>query len=273
MHINKIWAVYYSATGNTETVVKTAAGAAAARLEVPCEMVRFSTPENRAGEYTFGPEDLVFVATPTYAGKMPNKLLPDFQSRLHGNGAFAAAVVTYGNRSYDNALAELCQTLEDGGFHTISGGAFVGQHAFAPKLATGRPNGADLQETEDFGRRTAEKLLELAEAPAPVQVRGDAAAPYYVPKGVDGQPAKFLKAKPKTREELCDHCGICAAVCPMGAIDREDVFSVPGICIKCHACVRKCPRGAKYFDDPAFLSHQQMLENEYTAPQQNEAFF
>lgn len=273
MKVKRIWAVYHSATGNTRAVVRAAAEAASETLGIPWEDVRFSTPEDREKEQVFGPEDLVFVAVPTYAGKMPNKLLPDLQSKLHGNGAFAAAVVTFGNRSYDNALAELCFTLENNGFHTISGGAFVGQHAFAQTLAAGRPNEEDLQQARNFGRRTAEKLGELTEIPLPVVVSGDAAAPYYIPRGVDGEPAKFLKAKPKTHADLCDQCGICAAVCPMGAIDPEDVCSVPGTCIKCQACVRQCPSSAKYFDDPAFLSHKQMLENTYTARKDNEWFF
>lgn len=273
MNIKKIWTVCYSATGNTEAVVRAAAQAAADELGVLWEEVRFSTPEERAVEHTFTEEDLVFVATPTYAGKMPNKLLPDYQSKLHGDGAFAAAMVTFGNRSYDNALAELCFTLEQNGFHTVSGGAFVGQHAFALKLAAERPNAEDLEQARTFGRKTAEKMRSLTVVPEPVAVKGDAAAPYYIPKGVDGEPAKFLKAKPKTHEDLCSRCGLCAEICPMAAIDPNDVCSVPGTCIKCQACVRRCPTGAKYFDDPAFLSHKAMLEQEYTAPKHNELFF
>jgi ferredoxin len=49
----------------------------------------------------------------------------------------------------------------------------------------------------------------------------------------------------------------------MGAIDPADPKNVPGTCIKCQACVKRCPRGAKYFDDPAFLSHRAMLEKNY----------
>ena len=49
----------------------------------------------------------------------------------------------------------------------------------------------------------------------------------------------------------------------MGAIEAQDVSSVPGLCIKCHACVRECPMGAKYFDDEAFLSHKAMLEQNF----------
>ena len=65
-------------------------------------------------------------------------------------------------------------------------------------------------------------------------------------------------------ESKCTGCGVCAALCPMGSISREDPAEVTGVCIKCHACVRNCPTGAKYFDDEAFLSHKAMLERDYT---------
>ena len=87
--------------------------------------------------------------------------------------------------------------------------------------------------------------------------------PYYVPKGLDGQPAKFLKAVPKTHEDLCIRCGACARLCPMGSIDPEEPGNVTGICIKCQSCIRGCPQQAKYFDDPAFLSHVAMLEENF----------
>ena len=74
----------------------------------------------------------------------------------------------------------------------------------------------------------------------------------------------FLKAKPKTIEEDCDHCGACAAHCPVEAIDFNDETKVPGTCIKCQACVKVCHTNAKYFDDEKFLSHVKMLEENYT---------
>ncbi len=58
----------------------------------------------------------------------------------------------------------------------------------------------------------------------------------------------------------------------MGAIDPANVAEVPGTCIKCQSCVRKCTRGAKYFDDPAFLSHVAMLERNFQEPKENRLF-
>lgn len=271
MEIEKIWAVYFSATGTTEKIISTVAKTLACQLDKPLEMIDISTPAMREKELNFTKTDLVVVGTPTYAGKIPNKMLPYFQTQLHGAGALAVPVVLFGNRSYDHSLAELSCELGNNGFCTVAAAAFVGQHAFAEKLATGRPNGEDLCKAEDFAAQVADKIKKLSEC-VPVQVPGDPTAPYYTPMGTDGQPAKFLKAKPLTDKNQCNNCGECAKICPMGSIDPNDVSCVTGVCIKCQACVRRCPRGAKYFDDPAFLSHKAMLEANYTSRKEAELF-
>lgn len=260
MQVERIWAVYWSATGNTRKVVSTIAETAAAALNAASGEVDFTLPASREQEYSFTEKDLVILGLPTYAGRLPNKILPFVQKGLHGNGALAVPVVTYGNRSFDNALAELCAEAEAAGLHTLAAAAFVGRHAFSDELGFGRPN---LENARRFGQAAADKVKTLTEIPAPVQVPGDPGASYYVPKGVDGQPVKFLKAKPQTDLSKCSNCGVCARACPMGAIDPRDVASVPGTCIKCQACVRRCTKRAKYFDDPAFLSHVAMLERDF----------
>ncbi len=264
MEIEKIWAVYYSATGTTEKMVTAVAKSLARKLGKPLETVNVSAPAEREKELSFTSADLLVIGIPTYAGRIPNKLLPFFQTKLTGNGALAVPVVLFGNRSFDNSLAELCAELESHGFHTVAAAAFVGQHAFASKLAPGRPDAEDIVQAEGFAEKVAEKVQTLTELSTPVQIPGDPVAPYYTPLGVDGQPAKFLKAKPLTDSDKCTKCGLCVTVCPMGSIDPADVSNVPGVCIKCQACVVKCPTGAKYFDDPAFLSHKAMLEANYT---------
>lgn len=272
MKIEKVWALCYSATGTTERTVKTLAEELAAKLERPMEQLSFTKPMERTREYYFQETDLVVVGSPTYAGKLPNKIMPDYQKRLHGNGALAVPVVTFGNRSYDNALAELCAVLEANGFHTVAAGAFVSQHAMTDELGYGRPGWSDQFEMKGFAGSVALKVRGLAEVPDPVQVPGDPNAPYYVPKGTNGEPVNFLKAKPKTHQKKCTNCGACARLCPMGAIDLKNFSNVPGTCIKCQRCVRKCTKGAKYFDDPAMLDHVAMLEREFTEPKENEMF-
>ena len=270
MELKKVWAVYYSATGTTAKVVRSMAEALAERLGLPMEERSFTRPKERAEALAFTAADIVVVGSPTYAGKLPNKLLPDFQEKLRGNGALAVPVVLFGNRSYENSLAELRAVLESDGFCPVAAGAFVGRHAFTDELAFGRPGWSDLEEIKTFAGKIPEKVS--AGEITPVQVPGDPASPYYVPKGLDGEPVKFLKAKPRTNLSKCSNCGACVRACPMGAIDPKNVAEVPGTCIKCQSCVRKCTRGAKFFDDPAFLSHVAMLERDFQVPQENQMF-
>ena len=213
------------------------------------------------------------LGTSVYAGRVPNKLLPAVQNCFKADGALAVPVVTFGNRNFDNGLIELRNELENNGFHTVAGAGIACRHVFSEKLAPGRPDEADWAAIEKFAVSAAEKVMNLTEIPAPVSVKGDdPVGPYYTPLGTDGKPAVFLKAKPLTKAELCDSCGICVKACPMGSIDAADPSLVSGICIKCQACVKKCPTGAKYFDDPAFLSHVAMLEQNYTRRAEPEFF-
>lgn len=273
MEVTRIHGLCYSATGVTEKVVRALMEGLEEDLGLPGGVFHsFRKPDERARDCAFGPGDLVVVGSPTYAGRMPNKIMPDYQARLRGNGALAIAVVTFGNRAYDNSLAELRALLEEDGFHTLAAGAFPGRHAFTDALGEGRPDWDDKRAIRAFAKGIAEKVRGLEEVPPPVEVPGDPAAPYYIPKGLDGEPVKFLKAKPKTDLGKCCNCGVCARTCPMGAIDPRNVAEVPGTCIKCQSCVRKCTHHAKYFDDPAFLSHVAMLEKNFQEPKEIETF-
>lgn len=267
-----ITALYFSPTGGTARTAETIAETMAERLEARIRKISFTRPAEREKEICFTEDDVVVVASPTYAGKLPNKILPDFRGKLRGNGALAVAAVTFGNRSYDNSLAELTAVLQENGFRVIAAGAFVCRHAFTDELAYGRPGWSDSFEMKTFAKKVAEKVKNFAGELQPLKVPGDAAAPYYVPKGLDGQPAAFLKAKPKTHLSRCNGCGACVRACPMAAIDPKDPSNVPGTCIKCQSCVRKCTKQAKYFDDPAFLSHVAMLEQTFADPKDNETF-
>ena len=272
MKITKVTAVYYSAVGSTKAVTEKIAGLIAEKLGVPTDSYDYTLPDSRTKTQNYGPSDLVVFGTSVYAGRVPNKLLPAVQNCFKADGALAVPVVTFGNRNFDNGLIELRNELENNGFHTVAGAGIACRHVFSEKLAPGRPDEADWAAIEKFAVSAAEKV-NLTEIPAPVSVKGDdPVGPYYTPLGTDGKPAVFLKAKPLTKAELCDSCGICVKACPMGSIDAADPSLVSGICIKCQACVKKCPTGAKYFDDPAFLSHVAMLEQNYTRRAEPEFF-
>lgn len=272
MAMRQVYSISFSPTGNTRRLARAAAEELAAALAGKATDISLDLPQDREQDYSFGPEDLVVLAGPTYAGKLPNKIMPFYRDHLHGQTTPALALVTYGNRSFDHSLKELCSLAEANGFRILGAAAFVGEHAFSKQLAGGRPDGADLAEARKLAQAVADKIRRQAYRSVAGDVPGDAAAPYYIPKGLDGQPAKFLKAKPLTHAGLCIQCGRCARNCPMGAISLDDPADVPGTCIKCQRCVRFCPKGAKYFADPAFLSHVAMLESQFTGRQKNVLF-
>ena len=224
---------------------------------------RHHPARNRERTYAFQRSDLAVFVLPTYAGKLPNKLLPYLQRGFRGNGAPAVALVSFGNRAFENSLAELITTLTADGFRPVSGGAFAAEHAFSAAIGTGRPDAKDYEQLAALGEATAALLRSWDGRPIRLEVPGDAAASYYVPLGLDGQPKAFLKAKPNTDMDRCTRCGACVKLCPMGSIDPDNVAETPGVCIKCHACIRRCPFGAKYMDDENFLSHRGMLERDH----------
>lgn len=173
------------------------------------------------------------------------------------------AVVLYGNRGYDDALKELCEVLSGNGFCRRLRRQWWASMPLRRRWPMGGPNGEDRAAAAEFARKTA-LTLRGREHPIPVTVPGrESIGPYYTPLGLDGEPVRFLKAKPLTDPLKCARCGLCAALCPMGSIPRETPEECGGICIKCQACVKGCPTGAKYFADAAFCSHRAMLEQTY----------
>lgn len=269
--IKRVWACYFSPSDHTKKVVATAAQAAAKALDIDrIDVYDWTLPPAREASPAFTKEDLVFVGTPTYAGRVPNKIMPYVRDILKGNGAYGAAIVTYGNRSFDESLMELGLLMEADGFRMVSAGAACCQHVFSKIMAAGRPDAADLDEARLFGERTAKKAADAAadgQSLPPYESLDtpghNPVGPYYTPLTKEGQPAKFLKAVPKLDAERCDHCNICTTVCPMGNIHEDDIEKISGPCIKCQACVLKCPKSARYFDDPIMMSHKEMLEEHY----------
>ncbi len=273
MKIKKVWAVFFSPTGGTKKYTTAIAKAAADASGAGYEEYDYTLPGAREKVLVFGEGDLVVIGTPVYAGRVPNKLLSFVQDNFEGNGAIGVPVAVYGNRSVDNGLIELRIEMEGNGFHTVAGAALVAQHVMSNVMAKGRPDEDDIRYAEEFGKKIAEKVMAMEEIPSPIKVKGEEPVPnYYTPLDENGKPAKFLKAKPNTDKEKCVKCGLCARVCPMGSISKEDVCEVGGVCIKCQACVRKCPKGAKFFDDAVMLSHIKMLEMNYSRRAENEIF-
>ena len=190
MSVSTVHAVYFSGTGTTEKTVRRIARRLADKLGARYAEYSYTLPDARKRELTVPAGDLAVVGCPTYAGRVPNLLMPYLRDMVHGAGALAVPVALFGNRNYDDALMELSKLLTADGFTCVAGAAFVGEHSFSRTLGAGRPNDADMAEMDDFADRIAARLA--AGDTAPVTVGGATpSAPTIRPVTATGTPSIF----------------------------------------------------------------------------------
>ena len=278
----RIKVFYFSPTGCTLQAARHLAEKVGCLLCAQVEYHSYTLPHERESLPAFNADDIVIWATPVYAGRIPNKTLDYVRNALTrlNNHALAqsrnlsVALVTFGNRAYDNALAELVGLMQEGGMQPVGAAAVVTRHAFSDTLGAGRPNVEDLVALDRFAVQLAEKISKSVIRNSRLSVPGEAhPEKYYTPLKTNNVPAGFLKAKPSCDSDRCTRCGKCMDVCPMGSIvSKEGMPSFEGICIKCQACRRICPMGAIAFTDPEYLSHVAMIERTFASPKQSEFF-
>lgn len=229
---------------------------------MPYRLQSYTLPQERDNWLPLSADDVVVWGTPVYAGRVPNKTIDFVRSHIIADGPKGICVAVFGNRHYDNALAEMVDVMQQGGIRPVAAAAVVSRHVFSPNtIAVGRPTEDEFVAIDQWC-----DMIDLDKAES-VHVPGNGSGAYYTPLGAQGRPAKFLKAMPRVDGLSCDGCGLCSQVCPMGSVRMAD--SVPvfeGICIKCQACVLDCPQQALSFADADFLSHKEMLELHCSRP-------
>lgn len=232
----KTTCIYFSATRTTQKSVR-----AMAKVFDEHFIDRDLTLwENVKEEEKFGKEDLVIFGAPVYSGRIYEGAIKRFK-HIKGEGTPCIIVVAYGNRNFDDALIELYDLAKAQGFIPVGAAAVVAQHTYG-EIQVGRPNAEDLLQDEAFAKKVYEKLAngDLSE----VNVPG------HRPYREGGQGGSF---KPTTLAE-CNKCGLCAANCPEGAINKENpaIFLDETKCIACFRCIRECPIGAKVMDSTMY---------------------
>lgn len=238
--------VTFSPTHTGRTVVE----AVAAGFADASDTVRYidlTLPDNGGDDIVVA--GLAIFAAPVYGGRVAETAVERFGGVRAAEPGRTPAILTvvYGNRDYEDALVELRDMAVRQGFVPLSAGAFVGEHSYSRPdegmpIAQGRPDGADRNAAERFGKDSRTKY-DMGPWPR-LEVKGNVP---YKEKG----PA--TPATPVTDPELCTGCGICIDSCPTGVVEltAEGIAesSAQG-CIKCCACLKFCPAGARSFDTP-----------------------
>lgn len=265
--MKQIRVIYYSATGNTLRVLQRLVEDLRRRWALPICWSPYTTPEERAHFGAIEPDELVVWGSPVYAGRLPNKLRPFIEEHLHGYSNPTLLVATFGNRSYDNTLAEMQALSTAQHLRVIGAVAMAMPHAFDNAIGEDRPTDEDWKALDCF----AQNVDPMTPAIGPLP--GNPDAPYYRPLRDDLAPAQFLKAVPEIDSMLCTGCGECLSECPMGSIRRsEKGVVIEGICIKCGACIKGCPAQALSINDPDYLAHVRMLKTHCQQPAENGYF-
>lgn len=263
--------MHFSPTTTTQTVVEAIGQQLVGKKNIiGGKTINFTLPAKRERGQTFGPNDILIIGVPVYAGRVPNVLLK-YLATIQGNNTLAIPIVVYGNRHYDDALIELSDILRNNGFNVIAGGAFIGEHSFSYSLAKDRPDSKDLSIVNAFANKVFTKIDNNDYSTAKVSGNRPYRA-YYKPRNSDNEAVDIRKVVPKT-DDTCIDCKICSEVCPMGSIPYNNVKAIDGICIKCGACIKQCPTQSKYFDDADYLRHKRELEEQFKKRREPELFF
>ncbi len=179
--IKKVVGIYFSPVGGTAKMTKSLASGIADSLRESCPVdVTYETLNLVAikdQNYRLDDETVAVIGLPVYIGKVPIPAV-ELLKNIEPNGAMSVATVSYGGRTYGNALYELQHETENIGFKTVGAGAFSVKSIKTRK----RPTGMDIdnQSLGKFCSAVSSKIKRLAGCeieglrvkPAPVDVSG-----------------------------------------------------------------------------------------------------
>lgn len=238
MQYSNLESIFFSATGTTKTVVE----ALCKELHGPCtthDLLR--DPLDRP--LHLPASSLAVVAMPVFAGRIPQYAMQNL-AKVTGDQTPVIAVVVYGNRHYDDALLELKITLEGNGFIVVGAAAFIARHSIFTKVASDRPDAADLHSIADFSRRCLQKLEQYSDIEQLPRVQVPGNTPY--------KEATPVALKPGI-DDSCILCGACADICPVRAITvGTSYYKDDALCFSCAACIAACPTHAQAFRGPEY---------------------
>lgn len=252
--LSSISLVHFSPTGGSRVISRLIGE----RLAKDQTEVDLSFPGFTGHQYT--QDEVVVAAVPVYGGRVPATAVERLK-RCQGNGALAVALVTYGNRHYEDALLELCDVLTEKGFRVVAAAALVAPHSLVPEFGRGRPDEKDLVAYDSF----ADDILRKIEADN-----------YSLPKDIKGdRPYKAWSPAPviPVADDSCTNCGECADSCPTDAIPDNDYTATDRKkCLLCARCIHICPAQARTLPQEYAAKVKEFLSKTAVAPRAPEFF-
>ena len=213
----------------------------------------------RKEKWKFSSGDFLVAAAPVYGGQLPDIQEPLF-SNLHGEKTPCVIMAAYGNRHYDDTLAQMQYRLEEQGFICIGAIAPVIPHIYSDILGKGRPDEKDIRIIRKFAVEI-KKRLETGEQYGftSVKVPGN---PLPAPKQMKPVEKSFDRAR-------CTKCQVCVQRCPVNAISQETLQIREDRCLNCMSCVKVCKAGARGYDCSQVADY---LEKNYSVPKEIQFF-
>lgn len=249
----KVITVCFSPTNGS----KKNAAAIASAFSCPKEHIDVTLPSFKG--ISFDEKTLVIFSSPCYGGRIPSVASARFEA-FRGSKTPCLLVVTYGNRDFDDSLAELCDIVSRNRFIPIGAAALIGQHTFG-EIAVGKPDKNDLAEAKAFGHAVSASMEEGIK-----DISGK--IPGNRPYKDGGKGGRF---RPNTLSS-CTSCGLCAENCPVGAIGDDFKTIDDNKCISCFRCIKQCPSHAKVMDTPEYIEFAVAFSHKLSARRENMYF-
>ena len=242
--------IIFSPTGGTEKVAHIISrqwSESAVKIDLSDSKTDFS-------ECAINKEDQVLIAMPSFGGRAPAVAIERLK-KIKGNGANCTLVCVYGNRAYEDTLAEMEDAAKECGFKVVAAVAAVAQHSIIPQYAANRPDASDEKQLAEFARQISDKTESAASVPGNRP---------YKKAGAGGLVPKPSKA--------CVKCGVCAKNCPVQAIDKVKLTADSKKCISCMRCVKLCSHDARKVNGAMVSIAAMAIKKACSVRKENELF-
>ena len=132
----KLYEIVFSPTGGTQRAADMLAkGIGGDAQTIDLSDVNF-------GGTSLTADDAAVIAVPSFGGRVP-AVAVERLGKIAGNGAKAVLLCVYGNRAYEDTLAELADAAKAAGFAVVAAVAAIAEHSIARQFAAGRPDADD----------------------------------------------------------------------------------------------------------------------------------